>query len=514
MSLRSRNYTAGLIGGFLGSNRIRREKMEKRTQFLADNRALQDREMAKSRYQEQLTSAKAEQAEVASLVQAGRLKTNDLGELEYQESHWRELAYEKWKDAGGHKDGIANFNSQPELIANAKSGQATKYQRRYRDATEYDSKFQATLDQILEKQKKAGEARGLTDFDRMFASDRVIDENDAMAADSVTNTGMEEVAPLSNGPMDFHEDTGIQAPVVPISVEFDPKSAIQVYGRDEKGGVDTSTQHTLYINKGDGKLYEATGTGPVPWDGDYVSVEQHGNTAKSRTNLSVNDYKNDINVDTIARFNSANKSIKLAKGIADLAGVETTAVVSTLPAKIANFLGTEWEALKDNEESKQAYVNEKIDAIVRTDEDADPETLSEISAALGKMDSQKLALAYAVVKMNRGRGRFSAQELNNQLELYKDKGLPYMLSSLNTTYGQALNQVKRDVKNMAAEATVVHLVQTDKPQSKSQIIAALDTEPRRDTNGDWVILIRPEDQDKYGARYIVVSPDGGVHYNQ
>lgn len=512
MSLRSRNNVAGLLSGFLGSNRIRREKMEKRTQFLADNRALQDTERAKTKYHDQLTSAKAEQAEVAMLTQAGRLKANEAGELEYQESHWRELAYEKWKDAGGHKDGIANFNSQPELIANAKAGQAKKYQRKYRDATEYDANFQSTLDTILEKQKKAGEARGLTSFDRIFASDRVIDENDAMAAEATTGTGMEEVAPLSSGPMDFHEDTGIQQGIA--NVEFDPKSAIQVYGRDEQGAVDTSTQHTLYINSGDGKLYEATGSGPIPWDGDYVGVKEHGSTSKARPTLSVNDYKNDINADTITRFHSANKSIKLAKGIADLAGVETTAIVSTLPARLANFLGTEWEALKDNEESKKEYVNEKINAIVMTDLDADPKTLSEISASLGKMDSQKLALAYAVVKMNRGRGRFSAQELNNQLELYKDKGLPYMLSSLNTTYGQALGQVKRDVKNMAAEATVVHLFRSESPQSKSQIISSLDTEPRQDSNGDWVIRIRPEDQEKYGSRYIVVSPDGGVHYNQ
>lgn len=494
----------------------RKVRMEQRMAQLAKDKAMQDNELAKTKYTQVKAAQAAESQDWSTKYSEGHIEEDGT----YTKKYWMDKALNEYVNSGVKRssEDMEHFYAEAAkedggfYLKKVQSGASRGMTRQYA-STDAEVNLKRQLDynqqvlqrdsqkEFLEGLEASGARLGQNVGDSLFGKEEGLQEPEIQRTEVPQGHGRFDEVDLGTPEFTKAEEDGL-----------DPKSVIQVYGFNADGSIDTSTQHTLFTNKSDGKLYTATGEGAVPWDGNYVDVESYGSTKSD--GLGISDYKNDINPETRERFTSANKSIRLAEGIAELSTVDTTAMVSTLPARVTNFLGTEYEALKDNEDSKHAFVSDKINAIVRTDSGATPDTLDEISAALGQMDSQKLALAYAVVKMNRGKGKFSAQELMTQLELYKDKGLPYMLSSINTTYKEAVKRVKSDVKSMAAEATVLHMFKSGNKQSKSQILSSLDTEPRQDTNGDWVIRIRPEDQGTYGARYIVVSSDGGVHYNQ
>ena len=175
MSLRSRSLTSGFIGGFLKSNRKRRESMQSRVQQLADNTATRDRQIAISDAAATRKAAMAEMAETASLRKQGHIRSVDSGkgvmQDEYQDSYFKEIEFKKWKEAtGGTKKSYDDFLAKKtDYINDSKIDHARYRKRQYKDLDVLDTDQQALMDEINQKQMDAGNIRSQTSFDSFFS---------------------------------------------------------------------------------------------------------------------------------------------------------------------------------------------------------------------------------------------------------------------------------------------------------------------------------------------------------
>jgi hypothetical protein len=497
-------FLMGAVKGGLKENNQRARRMEERMLALSDNNAAMARERATSKYEAEYTAASAEHSKLNSLRSAELVDSegnylpkyfDKVGYTEFQKPEVRKAygndyaAFRKEFDKMGDKKFISSYKTPDEITRDVGK---TYESISTRQQVESSQPVLTGIDKLLMKGSQSGMTpRTPQEVPELAQASPMIAQ--------VPSESQDYVSP------DFDKNKGLDS--------LSPENHMKVYARDAEGGVDTSSVRSVFVNKADGKLYEATSKGALPFDGDWVDAKTFDTKAPTAAvkQEPLSNYRSDIDKELQTKFQGANTTLRLTKGIASLAGVETAAAISTIPSKISEFFGTEWASLKD-EDSKQEFMKDKINSIISLDEGAKPETLTEISAALGAMESMKLALAYASVKMNRGSGRFSAQELNTQLALFKDRSLPFMLSSLNTTYKDAMISIKQDVKAMAAQASVNHLYHKGVPNQYSQVVGNLTTEPRQDTNGNWVVLIDEGSRETYGAKYIIVTPDGGVQY--
>ena len=479
----------------------RKLMMEQRFAEMARNKHMQENEIAKSKYAQAQAGKAEEDAFMATAVDNGTM----LEDGTYTQKHWELLAKQKFFSQNRNLAEEQHFMQNLKAYADReKSGAKQGYSRKY-SASVAETNLRRALEFNAATEKSEASKEFLTGIDRtvdkLFGPRTEAPEKPSLLSQPEgkqfgTNEVLEDSVqyPTSSGSMDI-------------------KNPIQVYGKNPDGSVDTSTQRTMFID-GSGRRMEATPEGAIPFDGDYINVKDYGKDSKTTSGVGINALKDDVRPETRNKIVQGNKIIKLTKDIAQLSTVDTSASISKVPAKIASFFGTEWQALKD-EQSKQEFVKDKINSALRLEENLPPETASDISAALGKLDSQKLSLAYAIVKLNRESGRFNGQELENQLTLFRDRGLPYILSAVNTAYLNAKESVKTNVKEAAAETAVTRLFIGDGriERTKSEVLSSFEGDPIEDSDGDWVIRIREEDRAEYGgAKFVVIEQDGGIDF--
>jgi len=488
----------------------RKQQMEQRFRELADNKAAQQNEIAKSQY----AQAQAEQANENQLVAASVTNGTMMEDGTYTDKHWNELAI---KSLGGNVKDLTQEQIDAES-ARIAGGAQKGYTRKY------SSNVAA---QNLQKQLEYNEAVRERDGSRQFHGDGVdgaIARLGQKAGDALFGKEEELVAPTMQGQpqgnqFGFNEEYTGSVPSV--SGDLGINSSQQVYLRDEDGEINTSTEHTVFLdNKGNRMI--STSEGPVPYDGKYVGVADHNksmadSTKGSGDGASLSDLKGAVNQDLLDKFDNTNKVLRLTKNITDLTNVKTAAVSTRLFATMKEEFGKEWTAIAGDEAARRTFVQERLADISEEQsngEPVDPKTSAAIATVAGELDSKKLFLAYAVVRIQRGSGRFTGQELKTTMDAFKSNNLAYAISAVQDAQKEAMFDVKKTSKQIAAEAFVTEEFLNGRKYTKPDVLAAMESVKLDPETNEWNILIKPEHRERLGALILVVGNDGSLEIDK
>ena len=163
MSFRSRALLTGVATGFLKATNDRRDKMAERMQLLADNKALMDRERAKSRA-DAASKAAAEEASKWSELR-GVEHIDDDGN--YTDKYHDTVAASKFAEEGIRK---AYGNDFEKFKAEWRKMGPSKFVRQYKDPNEIESSLQKVYGSIEARQQAELSRPVLTGFDAMLGS--------------------------------------------------------------------------------------------------------------------------------------------------------------------------------------------------------------------------------------------------------------------------------------------------------------------------------------------------------
>ena len=478
----------------------RKVRMEQRYAQLAQDKAKHANELAKTKYAE-VTAAKVNEDQAWSQAKANGTIMEDG---RYTEKHWKQKAFHRYVNAGVKRttEDMANFYANEDFLMKeemrgAEQGMTRKYA---------GGDIEGNLKRKLEYNHRVEAQEGSREFFE--------------GAEGSINRGIDSILGTGEQPIEGPELTGFDPATKFNTFSNENDSSRAPAGADIDYGKVKETKKVMLDDNGEEIMVSYSDKlGYVVADGasgfkrvDDLTRLRDASGGGSPRLLTAEQQKHDVNQELRDKFSNGNKVIRLTKSIVALSGVNTSALSSTIPASAHSFFGTEWEQMAGDEKSQKNFMNGKIQAILRAEADISPETYTEISANMGALDSQKLFLAYAMVRIQRGSGRFTGQELNTTLEAFKSNNLAYSLAAVSHAYDEAQKGVKKDVKSMAAEATVGHLFGGKDERTKSQLLSSFNTEPIQDDDGSWTILVRPEDREKLGFRFIEVTPDGGIDY--
>lgn len=163
MGLRSRALLTGVATGFLRANNDRRDRMAERLQTLSDNRALMDRERAKSQADAASKAAYAEQKKWSEL----RSQEFIDDEGNYTKAYHDKEAYLEWTKAGT-REAIGN-DYESFVTEFAKMG-PKKFIRSYKTPEEIQQSLSKVYDSVDARQKADLARPVMTGFDAMFGS--------------------------------------------------------------------------------------------------------------------------------------------------------------------------------------------------------------------------------------------------------------------------------------------------------------------------------------------------------
>ena len=163
MGFRSRALLTGVATGFLKANNDRRDRMAQRLQELSDNRALMDRERAKSRADAASKAAAEEHSQWASL------RANDFidDEGNYQKKYFDKVAYAEFQKKETREAFGGNFQ---QFADEFKKTQGTKFIRQYKDPEQIESSLRNVYDSIDTRQRSELSRPAMTGFDAMLGS--------------------------------------------------------------------------------------------------------------------------------------------------------------------------------------------------------------------------------------------------------------------------------------------------------------------------------------------------------
>jgi hypothetical protein len=130
--------------------------MEQRMQALADNKALRDREHAKSEYDRTMKAASQEQAQIQALRSAGHLDDKD----QYTDTYWRDTTMDLWDKKA--------YAKQEDFINVYKQGRAAGFQRQFKNPNEIAGQLRGIYDAIDQRQVEESGKSALTGFDQML----------------------------------------------------------------------------------------------------------------------------------------------------------------------------------------------------------------------------------------------------------------------------------------------------------------------------------------------------------
>lgn len=164
MGFRSRALLTGVATGFLKAQNDRRDRMAERLQQLADNRALMDRERAKSEYTEATKAAAKEKMEWAQALEAKEID---------QDGNYTQLYYDKvattafadpniQKSYGGK--GFDAFKAEWQKL------QPKKKTRQFKDPNEIQRNLTQVLDSIDTAQRHGSDVPVMTGLDQFLMS--------------------------------------------------------------------------------------------------------------------------------------------------------------------------------------------------------------------------------------------------------------------------------------------------------------------------------------------------------
>jgi hypothetical protein len=163
MGFRSRALLTGVATGFLKATNDRRDKMAERMQMLADNKALMDRERAKSRADAAAKEAAAEAAKWSELRSVEHI--DDEGN--YTDKYHDTVAAAKFAEEGVRK---AFGNDFEKFKAEWRKMGPSKFTRQYKDPNEIESSLQKVYGSIEARQQAELSRPVLTGFDAMLGS--------------------------------------------------------------------------------------------------------------------------------------------------------------------------------------------------------------------------------------------------------------------------------------------------------------------------------------------------------
>ena len=194
MSLRSRNFIAGAVGGFFRANNNRRNAMQERLQTMADDKATREREQAKTEYTQAITSAQAENAKYSKYKEEGWLNEDDT----FTDAYWRSHAMADHKATGNKEP----FNQNSIDNYRKVQGRRQKFERRYKDPSAANQSLNETYDSIALRQKEEAGRSSLTNFDRMLMGgikeEEVVDrESPRFDPSSMMNENMGDGDPVT-----------------------------------------------------------------------------------------------------------------------------------------------------------------------------------------------------------------------------------------------------------------------------------------------------------------------------
>lgn len=164
MGFRSRALLTGVATGFLKAQNDRRDKMAERLQQLSDNRALMDRERAKSEYAEATKAAAKEKMEWARAMEAKEIDADgNYTQLYYDKVATTAFADPNIQKAYGGK-GFDAFKAEWQKL------QPKKMTRQFKDASEISGDMSRVLDSIDTRQRHELSQPVMTGLDSFLAS--------------------------------------------------------------------------------------------------------------------------------------------------------------------------------------------------------------------------------------------------------------------------------------------------------------------------------------------------------
>ena len=485
----------------------RKQQMEQRFRELADNKAAQQNEIAKSQY----AQAQAEQANENQLVAASVTNGTMMEDGTYLPKHWNELAIES---LGGNVKDLTQEQIDAES-ARIAGGAQKGYTRKY------SSNVAA---QNLQKQLEYNEAVRERDGSRQFHGDGVdgaIGRLGQKAGDALFGKEEELVAPTMQGQpqgnqFGFNEEYTGSVPDAKKTYAS-PKFLGSVMGAEGKmlpnvimypdgtpahpewSGV--PLQKTIDPNTGD------VSHKPV-LVADYKEFQEKSG---SKIKIDLDSFKNAVPSEVKARFKDSKKVLKLATRLDNLTTIETSSMLSKGTTWAETLLGVEWEFLKGNDEDKTTYIQgvEKAEITAwekSQGEDLDLVTAKDIRAALGGMKQDSRALAYALVRLQRDSGRFNGQELKEQLELLSADDIAAKKQALQRAVVQAKEGIQDSKQEMVEYDLFAHLAANGVAKTVGGIRGNIKTKST-DKDGYTFYVHRNGDY-----AYSVIDPTGGINH--
>lgn len=533
MGFRSRALLTGVATGFLKANNDRRDRMAERMQQLSDNRATMDRERAKSRADAASKAAAEESSKWHELRSNGYIDTDgNYTTLYHDKIATAEFTKKEVREAYGN-----NFDAFKTEFS--KMG-PKKFIREYKDPNEIETSLQNIYSSIDTRQRNELQRPALTGFDAMLGSvvNRV---SSAVGGGNVF--GPPSDGTLDSTPTPTLDPMRTQEPVVDTPYES-PNFKTPVAAKelkevktetDESGVVQAvkfytdGSQETVSTNIQKGKeikntylTYDEDGTEYVvsAYTDSSVNKEATGLVKPNKAgtiDIKTNDLKNPVEKLTMERIRDGAEATRLVGNILRDTSVETAALVPKAVNSIILSVQEEFVGTFGSEEQKNTKTNQALNAAfqgdlafidTRSEKDLQIGTdkRNELAAKVAGLKQDRLALAYALVRLNRASGRFNGQELQEQIELLSTGSLAQAASVLKRAQDQVQQSLEFDVQQAAASVVSTNMMTDGDVVSANEVLGWASKKPvRDDKNGAYYVMFN-----RGPYKYAHVKPNGGI----
>jgi len=241
MSSRSRSLAAGVLGGFFGAANSRRNKVEARMQSLADNKALQDTERARSEYESVKKSSQLEKATTAKMISSGNIvKDPKSGAFTFTSKYWKEKAFSSSGEANREAfelTDIAEEGGVGKMTALAMRGQDNTYHLNYHPASVYEEQFTQRQDDINKQQAEAGSQRAQPSALGQMLTGGSPEEEAEKMANAGKGAEFTSVGGPSRSPSDFNSSEDVVFSKEEENTDPTAVTQVNLYGKGAGGSM-------------------------------------------------------------------------------------------------------------------------------------------------------------------------------------------------------------------------------------------------------------------------------------
>lgn len=531
MGFRSRALLTGVATGFLKAQNDRRDKMAQRLQELSDNRALMDRERAKSEYANATKAAAEEKAKWAQAVEARDIDADG----NYTKAYHDKQAFALFKDPNIQKAyGGKGFKAFAEEYAQMGPKKMT---RMFKDPDVLQANLTKLLDSVDSRQRQELSQPVMTGLDK-FLMTGVNAVSSAFGATPKNSQEPVQEQEVTFNPYADVDTTGTPEPyttpsftpqatsveVKTVDKHVDSQGNLHLLKTYEDG---TTEIEKTSINEGKPVVHTA-----LSYDEDgteyIVNMYKDKTSTKTPTGLTkagkagnieikANDLKNPTEKATLNRIRDGHEATRLVGNIMRDTSVETSALAPRLANQIilgvqeelvGTFGSAEAKAKATTQAMNSAFANDLayIDSLSSEDKAIGTTERNELATKIAGLKQDKLALAYALVRLNRASGRFNGQELQEQIELLSDGSLAEGASVLKRAQDQVEQSMQFDVQQVAADVISTRMLGEGVATSANEVLGWSGKKPLRDPNdGSYFVRYHSGPYE-----YAKVTPNGGI----